>query len=61
MTITQLIAALSDLENKYGNADVTVWQYGGGLDDLCDVKPAWDIETGTVLLDTTGHASGMQR
>lgn len=61
MTITQLIAALEALKEKHGDIDVTVWQYGGGLDDLCDVEPKFSDDTGTVVLETTCHDSGMRR
>lgn len=36
MTIGQLIVALEALKEKHGDVDVTVFQYGGGLDDLCN-------------------------
>jgi hypothetical protein len=63
MTIDQLIAALAELKEAHGgDVDVTVWQYGGGLDDLCDVTPVFDsTDTGTVVLETKYHASGARR
>lgn len=62
MTIDKLISALAALKEKHGgDIDVTVWKYGGGLDDLCSVSPAYDPETGTVVLDTEIHDSGQRR
>ena len=62
MTIDQLIAALQALKETHGgDVDVTVWQYGGGMDDLCDVLPVFDADAGTVVFETTCHASGMRR
>jgi hypothetical protein len=62
MKIDQLISALHALKEAHGGeVDVTVWQYGGGLDDLCDVLPVFNAETGTVVFETTCHASGMRR
>ncbi len=62
MTIDQMIAALNALKEQHGgDVDVTVWQYGGGLDDLCDVTPVFDEECGTVVFETTQHESGIRR
>lgn len=61
MTIDQLIEALEAIKTKHGDVDVTVWQYGGGLDDLCNVTPVFDSEYGLVVLDTTIHESGARR
>ena len=62
MTIDEVISALAALKEKHGgDVDVTVWQYGGGLDDLCSVAPRHDAETGTVVLDTEIHESGQCR
>mgnify|MGYP003507944736 CR=1 FL=1 len=61
MTIDQMIVALEALKERHGDVDVTVWQYGGGLDDLCTVAPRHDAETGTVVLDTEIHDSGQRR
>lgn len=61
MTIDQLIAALRLLKEQHGDVDVTVWQYGGGLDDLCNVMPVFDAEYGVVVLETTQHESGARR
>ena len=62
MTIDELISALAALKEKHGgDVDVTVWQYGGGLDDLCSVEPRYDAGTGTVVLDTDIHDSGLRR
>lgn len=63
MTLNDFIAALQVLRDKHGcNVDVTVWQYGGGLDDLCNADPIFDTETQTVVLDVTGrHSSGARR
>jgi hypothetical protein len=51
MAIDKLINVLEALKKEHGNIDVTVWQYGGGLDDLCDVMPVFDAEYGLVVLD----------
>jgi len=64
MTIDQMIAAMNALKEQHGgDVDVTVWQYGGGLDDLCDVTPVFDVELGCgmVVLETTQHESGIRR
>ena len=61
MTSDQMIVALEALKERHGEVDVTVWQYGGGLDDLCTVAPRHDAETGTVVLDTEIHDSGQRR
>lgn len=63
MTLNETIAALLVLKEKYGgDVDVTVWQYGGGLDDLCNAEPIFDTETQTVVLDVTcTHSSGARR
>ena len=62
MTVDELIAALTALKAAHGgDVDVTVWQYGGGLDDLCAVSPRHDAETGTVVLDTEIHDSEQRR
>ena len=61
MTIDELISALAALKENHGDVDVTVWQYGGGLDNLCSVAPRHDTETGTVVLDTEIHDSGQCR
>lgn len=61
MTITELVKALEALKDEHGDIDVTVFQYGGGLDDLCDVRPAFDEEYGYVVFETTCHGSGIRR
>lgn len=61
MTISEMIEALSALKDKHGDVDVTVWQYGGGLEDLCNVIPRYDVDTLTVVLDTSTHESGIRR
>lgn len=62
MTIDQMIAALNALKEQHGgDVDVTVWQYGGGLDDLCDVDPVFYEDVGMVIFETTVHESGLQR
>lgn len=61
-TIDQTIAALHVLKERHGgNVDVTVWQYGGGADDLCNVTPVFNEEIGMVVLETTCHESGLRR
>ena len=58
MTVDELIAALTALKAEHGgDVDVTVWQHGGWLDGLCSVSPAYDQETGTVVLDPEIHDS----
>ena len=63
MNLNQTIEALLALKAKHGcDVDVTVWQYGGGLDDLCDVVPLYEQETQTVVLEAHGlHSSGARR
>lgn len=63
MTITEMIAALQALQTTHGgDVDVTLWMYSGGNDDLMDARPAFDPETGTVVIDQRGrHDSGAQR
>jgi hypothetical protein len=64
VTIDQMIAALNALKEQYGGeVDVTVWQYGGGMDDLCDAVPVFDTELGCgmVVFETTQHESGIRR
>lgn len=61
-TIDQTIAALQALKEQHGgDIDVTVWQYGGGDDDLCDVTPVFNEEIGMVVLETACHGSGLRR
>lgn len=61
-TIDQTIAALQALKAQHGgDVDVTVWQYGGGDDDLCNVAPVFNEELGMVVLETTCHESGLRR
>jgi len=62
MTIDQMIAELQALKEQHGgDVDVTVWRYGGGLDDLCDVTPVFDPSVGAIVLDTTLNDSGIRR
>ena len=63
MTLDEMIASLLALKEKHGgDVDVTMWQYGGGLDDLCNVEPIFDAETRTVVIDETcPHDSGARR
>lgn len=62
MTIDEFIAALESLREAHGgDVDVTVWQYGGGLDDLCNAVPVFDPELGLVVLETTEHESLLRR
>jgi hypothetical protein len=61
MTIDQVITALEALKKEHGNIDVTVWQYGGGLDDLCDVMPVFDAEYRMIVLETTRHEPEIRR
>jgi hypothetical protein len=63
MILNEVIDALKALKEAHGgDVDVTMWQYGGGLDDLCNVRPIFDPETRTVLMDATGaHDSGARR
>lgn len=63
MNLNQTIETLLALKAVHGgDVDVTVWQYGGGLDDLCNVKPIFDAETQTVVFDAVGtHESGARR
>lgn len=61
MPIEQLISALRELKEKHGDVDVTVWQHGGGMGDLCNVTPVFDEEQRLVVLETTQHESGARR
>jgi hypothetical protein len=62
MTIDELIAELGLLKKEHGGeVDVTVWQYGGGLDDLHDVRPVFDNDYGRVILETSRNADGIRR
>lgn len=62
MSIDQLIAALESLKATHGgDVDVTVWEYAGGDDALCDVRPVFDADHAVVVLETTYHASGATR
>lgn len=54
MTIDELIFELEALKKEIGGeVDVTVWQYAGGNDVLCDVRPVFDNNYGRVILETT--------
>ena len=62
MTIDEMVAAIESLRESHGgDVDVTVWQYGGWLDDLCNVVPVFDPELGFVVLETTEHESLLRR
>lgn len=62
MNIDQMIEALNALKEKHGGeVNATVWLYGGGLDDLCEVVPVFDEELGMVVFETTVHDSGIRR
>lgn len=61
MRIDLLIAALQAEQARRGLVDVTVWQYGGGRDDLCSVAPVYDEQLDVVVLETTLHESGTHR
>lgn len=50
MKISQLIESLGELWDEHGDLDVAVWQYGGGLEDLCNVKPVHVPEHGVVAI-----------
>ena len=59
MTIDELISDLKTLKETYGDdVEVTVWQYGGGNEDLCDVHPVFDPELQRVVLETTCNDAG---
>lgn len=63
MKLHEMITALEALKAEQGgDVDVTVWVYGGGLDDLCNATPTFDAETQTVVIDAVGvHASEARR
>lgn len=63
ISINNLIEELKKLSKIHGGeTHVTVWQYGGGLDDLCNVEPCFDEETNTIVLSAIGmHESGARR
>jgi hypothetical protein len=63
MTLNETIEALQKLAQTHGGTrDVTVWQYGGGLDDLRHIAPTWDADTWTVVIEAgVEHESGARR
>lgn len=63
MNLDQLIAELQELKAKHGGeTDVGAWHYGGGMEDLCNVKPRHDAELNIVVIDPMGsHDSGARR
>lgn len=62
MTIDELIAELKTLKETHGGeTEVAVWQYGGGMDDLCDVRPVFDPAYERVVLETTCNDAGIRR
>lgn len=62
-TIDQAISGLQALKEQHGGSvDIAVWQYGGGMDDLCNATPVFDVEIGMVVFAaTTSHESGIRR
>ena len=62
MTIDEMITELKSLKETHGGGvEVTVWQYGGGLDDLCDVRPVFDAAYERIVLETTCNDAGIRR
>lgn len=63
MSLNEMIAALEALKEQHGgDVDVTAWHYGGGLDDLCVVKPRHDAELNVVVMEPRGaHSSGARQ
>lgn len=63
MNLDEMISALNELKEKHGgDVDVTMWEYGGGMDDLRDVNPVFSTGTHTVVIESTGdHGSGARR
>jgi hypothetical protein len=53
MNISETIKALEGLKAKHGDVEVTIWQYAGGTDNLCNISPVFDEEMKCVILDTT--------
>lgn len=61
MTLLELAAKLELMYAEHGDVDVTVWEYAGGDDALCDVYPYFDEQYEIVVLHTTQHSSGIMR
>jgi hypothetical protein len=62
MTIDELMCELNMLKERVGgDADVTVWQYDGGLDTLCDVAPAFNDEFGVVIFEVAQRVPKVQQ
>jgi hypothetical protein len=63
MELRHMIVLLQALAAEHGDSvEVTLWEYGGGLDDLMNAKPVYDEETQTVVIDSDGrHTSGARR
>lgn len=63
VNLDQLIAELQALREKHGGeTDVAAWEYAGGVDDLCNVRPKHDAELNVVVMETAGrHDSGARR
>lgn len=62
MVISELIRELHILKHNFGDVDTTAWHYGGGLDDLMNVKPIYNEELNVVLLEPDGdHVSKARR
>jgi hypothetical protein len=61
--LDELIAELQALKAQHGGGtDVVAWHYGGGMDDLCNVKPQHDAELNVVVMEPAGrHDSGARR
>jgi hypothetical protein len=60
VNVDQAIELLQALKTQHGGEiDVTVWQYAGGNDELCDVEPRYDAETQTVVIEAKGRNCAM--
>ena len=57
-----MITALQTLKAAHGgDVEVTVWQYAGGNDDLCDVLPVFNTEYERIILQTSVNDADISR
>ena len=62
MTIDRLVNELVALRAAHGgDVEVIIFQYDGGLDAMCDVKPVLSEEYQCIELETTYSDSGIRR
>jgi hypothetical protein len=62
MKISEMITELEFLKGKHGDIDVTMWQYNGGGEELCNIDPFFSDKLLTVILNDDGpHESEARR